>query len=226
MTLPQLIDAMETAGTGDLRAWVDLPLALRVLGTPRDPALRDAVAKLRAWRADGGARLDHDKNGVYEHSDAIRIMDAWWPLWLRAQFQPALGKNAYAVLTKTVAIDNPPNGHGDHHGSSYQGSFYGYVSKDLRTLLGDRVRGRYAREWCGGGKLRRCRAALERSLKAASKLDRKDIYPADKLCKAGDQWCSDAIQQRPVGGATQPLIHWINRPTFQQVNEIQRHVGR
>jgi len=36
----------------------------------------------------------------------------------------------------------------------------------------------------------------------------------------------DAIWQRPVGGATQPLIHWINRPTFQQVNEIQRHVGR
>ena len=47
---------MEVAGTGDLRAHVDLPLALRVLGKPRDPALRAAVAKLRAWRRDGGLR--------------------------------------------------------------------------------------------------------------------------------------------------------------------------
>ena len=30
----------------------------------------------------------------------------------------------------------------------------------------------------------------------------------------------------PVGGATQPLIHWINRPTFQQANEIQSQVPR
>jgi hypothetical protein len=29
------------------------------------------------------------------------------------------------------------------------------------------------------------------------------------------------VRQRPVGGATQPLIHWINRPTYQQVTEVQ-----
>ena len=91
MTLPQLIDAMEEAGTGDLRAWVDLPLALKVIGKPSDPALRDAVSKLRAWRRDGGQRRDQNKDGVYEHSDAIRIMDAWWPRWVEAQFKPALG---------------------------------------------------------------------------------------------------------------------------------------
>src|SRR5829696_2746262 len=149
MTLPKLIDAMEVAGTGDLRAWIDLPLALRVIGRPRDPTLREAVAKLRAWRRDGGQRRDHDRNGVYEHSDAIRIMDAWWPRWVDAQFRPALGDDAFKTLTDTVAIDNPPNGNGDHHGSAYQGSWYGYVSKDLRAVLGDRVRGPYSREYCG-----------------------------------------------------------------------------
>jgi acyl-homoserine lactone acylase PvdQ len=226
MTLPQLIDAMETAGTGDLRAWVDLPLALQILGTPRDPALLDAVEKLRAWRADGGARLDHDRDGVYEHGDAIRIMDAWWPLWLRAEFRDVLGGDAYSALTNTVAIDNPPNGHGDHHGSSYQGSFYGYVSKDLRTLLGDPVRGKYSRVYCGGGSLARCRAALRRSLAAALKIPATEVYSGDSLCKDGDQWCWDAVRQRPIGGATQPLIHWINRPTFQQANEIQNRLPR
>jgi hypothetical protein len=181
---------------------------------------------LHAWRADGGLRRDQNHDGVYEHSDAIAIMDAWWPRWVRAQSEPGMGRAAFERLTRTATIDNTPNGGGEHHGSAYQGSFYGYVSKDLRTILGEKVRGRYAREWCGGGRLARCRAALERSLRAATGVDRKDLYPADKLCKAGDQWCFDAIQQRRVGGATQPLIHWINRPTFQQVNEIQRHVGR
>jgi hypothetical protein len=224
LTLPQLIDAMEVAGTGDLRAWVDLPLALNVLGRPRGPALRAAVAKLRAWRRDGGLRRDHDRDGVYEHSDAIRIMDAWWPRWVRAQFRPALGGHAFNVLTRTVSIDNTPNGNGEHHGSAYQGSFYGYVSKDLRTVLGRRVRGKYSRVYCGRGSLRRCRAALARSLRAAVK--DSSVYTDDPQCEDGDQWCYDAVRQRPIGGATQPLIHWINRPTYQQANEIQSHVPR
>jgi acyl-homoserine lactone acylase PvdQ len=230
MTLPRLIDAMEVAGTGDLRAWEDLPLALRVLGTPRDPELRAAVAKLRAWRRDGGLRRDHNRDGVYEHSDAIRIMDAWWPRWIEAQFRPVLGRTAFDRLTDTITIDNTPNGGGEHHGSAYQGSWYGYVSKDLRTVLGDRVRGRYSREYCGGGSLARCRAALARSLRAALRVPASELYGGDKVCedagKPGDQWCFDAVWQRPTGGASQPLIHWINRPTFQQANEIQRRVPR
>ena len=44
--------------------------------------------------------------------------------------------------------------------------------------------------------------------------------------EASDQWCYDAVRQRPVGGATQPLIHWINRPTYQQVVEVQGPAGR
>ena len=122
LTLPGLIDVMEMAGSTDMRAHVDLPLALRIIGRPKDPALRAAVAELRAWRADGGLRRDSNRDGKYEHSDAIRIMDAWWPLWVRAQFEPKLGRDAYARLTAAAPIDNPPNTHGDHLGSSYQGA--------------------------------------------------------------------------------------------------------
>ena len=228
LTLPRLIDAMELAGTTDLRAHVDLPLALRVIGRPSDPALKDAVAKLRAWRADGGLRRDHDKDGAYEHGDAIRIMDAWWPRWVTAQFEPVLGAAAFKTLTETVAIDNPPNNHGEHLGSAFQGSWYGYVSKDLRTTLGDKVRGKYSRAYCGS--LKRCRAALRRSLKAAAKVGASELYGDDEVCKQetklDPQWCFDAVRQRPTGGATQPLIHWINRPTFQQVVEIPKRLPR
>jgi acyl-homoserine lactone acylase PvdQ len=230
LTLPGLIDIMEVAGTGDLRAHSVLPLALRIVGTPKDARLRGAVETLRAWRRDGGLRKDADGDGVYEHSDAVALMDAWWPLWLKAQFEPVLGPTAMDKLEAALEIDNPPNNHGEHLGSSYQGSWYGFARKDLRTVLGRRVRGRYAREFCGRGRPARCRRALRRSLKAALDVPRSALYGGDEVCRAagrdGDQWCYDAVRQRPVGGATQPLIHWINRPTYQQANEIVRRVGR
>jgi acyl-homoserine lactone acylase PvdQ len=224
LTLPGLIDAMEVGGSQDLRAHVDLPLALRVLGRPADPALRSAVDELRAWLRDGGLRKDANRDGAYEHSDAIRILDAWWPLWVRAEFEPVLGKAAFATLTSTIAVDDSPNGGGQHHGSAYQGSWYGFVSKDLRTTLGRHVRGRYARRFCGS--LRRCRRRLSRSLAAAMKIPAASVYSSDPLCKAGDQMCWDSIRQRPTGGATQPLIEWINRPTFQQAVEVRHFVPR
>jgi acyl-homoserine lactone acylase PvdQ len=230
ITLAGLIDVMEVAGSGDLRAHVDLPLALRILGKPHDAGLRDAVNKLRAWQRDGGLRRDSNHDGVYEHADAIRIMDAWWPRWVKAQFQPALGGKAYSALSRTLEIDNPPNNNGAHLGSAYQGGWYGYVRKDLRSVLKRKVKGAYARRYCGGGKLARCRLVLERSLRDARRVSASQLYGDDAVCKAagkaGDQWCFDAVRLRPVGGATQPLIHWINRPTYQQAVEIHNRAPR
>jgi acyl-homoserine lactone acylase PvdQ len=230
LTLPGLIDIMEVAGTGDLRAHSVLPLALRIVGRPRDARLRAAVATLRAWRRAGGLRKDADRDGVYEHTDAIALMDAWWPRWVKAQFRPVLGATAMRKLAALLAIDNPPNNHGEHVGSAYQGSWYGFVRKDLRAALGRRVRGRYAREYCGRGRLKRCRRVLRRSLRAALDVPRSELYGGDEVCRDagrdGDQWCYDAVRQRAVGAATQPLIHWVNRPTYQQANEITKRVGR
>jgi len=88
----ELVNAMEVAGAADLRAYVDLPLALRVLGAPRDRGVREAVDKLRAWRRAGGLRKDANKDGVYEHAEAIRLMDAWWPRWVGAVQARARGR--------------------------------------------------------------------------------------------------------------------------------------
>ena len=132
MTIPELIDAMEGAGTVDLRATKVLPYALRVLGHPRAPRMRQAVATLRAWVRSGGHRLDSDRNGVYEHSAAVPILDRWWPKWMRAQFKPSLGSAPYTRLLSMIAQDDDPNLDGEHHGSAYQTGWYGYAQKDLR----------------------------------------------------------------------------------------------
>jgi hypothetical protein len=217
---------MEDAGTVDLRADKALPLALRVIGTPRDAALKRAVAKLRAWVRAGAHRRDRDNNGTYEHAEAIRILDAWWPLWVKAEFGARLGKGLYGAVQGMLALDNAPNNHGDHLGSAYQDGWYGYASKDLRTVLGQRVRGRYSMVYCGSRA--KCRAALRKSLAAALRADDpQKLYGGDAVCKAagrdGDQKCFDAVRMRPLGAITQPLIDWVNRPTFQQVVEIQGH---
>jgi acyl-homoserine lactone acylase PvdQ len=223
VALPEVVDAMEEAGTTDLRAQEDLPLALRILGTPKDPALADAVAKLRAWVAAGFQRRDRDNDKVYEHSDAIRILDAWWPLWLRAEFEPRLGKPLFDQLAAAYTFSNDPNNHGDHLGSAWQDGWYGYVFKDLGTLLRKKFKSRYALRYCGNGSRARCRAVLEASLTEAIAKPATEVYPGDTSCAAGDQWCWDSVRFRPLGAVTQPLIPWINRPTYQQALEIQGH---
>ena len=39
-------------------------------------------------------RRDKDANGVYDEAEAVRIMDAWWPRWVAAEFKPTLGGEA------------------------------------------------------------------------------------------------------------------------------------
>jgi hypothetical protein len=227
--LPELAEAMADAATVDLRGDSVLPWALRVLGRPSDPALAGAVAKLQAWVDAGAHRLDADGDGSYDHADAIRILDAWWPLWMRAQFEPVLGKPLFDAMAAVHELDNHPNNHGDHVGSAWQGGWYSFAQKDLRTLLGAHVRGRWSRTYCGKGLLSRCRRALGGSLKAALAADPATLY-SDGVCagagRDGDQACFDAIWHRPLGGVTQPLIPWQNRPTFQQVVEIPTQLPR
>ena len=230
LTLADLTSAMAEAATVDLRGAQVLPWALRVLGRPRDPRLRRAVAALRAWVRDGAHRRAATAGGSYAHAEAIRILDAWWPRWLRAQFEPRLGGALYRQLAAQVPQDDPPHGRGgEHHGSAFQTGWYGYAQKDLRTVLGAPVRGRYARVYCGNGSLRRCRAALERSLRAALAVPAARLY-ADPACarlgQAGAQPCFDAIFSQALGGIRQPPIAWQNRPTYQQVVEVARRLPR
>ena len=227
--LAGLVEAMGEAATVDLRAERVLPLALRVIGDPPAGPLAEAVAELRTWIAAGAHRRDRDGDGRYEHADAIRILDAFWPRWLRAQFGAVLGDALFDALREAHALDDPPNGGGDHRGSAYQTGWYGHAAKDLRRVLGLRVRQPYGRRYCGAGRRARCRAALRAALAEALEVDAATLY-RDPTCTAagrpGDQSCFDAIAFRATGGITQPLIGWQNRPTYQQAVEVQGHRPR
>ncbi|MGW4644653.1 penicillin acylase family protein [Sphaerisporangium sp. NPDC004334] len=229
------VKIMADAAVTDLRGKEVLPDLLRVInsGTVSDPALASAVSKLSAWASGGAKRVETSPGSrTYTHADAIRAFDAWWPKLVRAEFRPGLGDGLYQSLVNALQINESPSGHqqGDlssfpasaneaqtHKGSAFQYGWWGYVGKDVRSVLGDPVAGPLPAKYCGDGTVAGCRAVLLDSLSAALAEPAATTYPADDACSAGDQWCADAIRHSPLGGIKQSLISWQNRPTYQQV---------
>ncbi len=233
LTRAGLAQIMERAGLTDLRGKMVLPDILAVIDTAAvtDPAQAAAVATLRTWLGKGALRTETSSGSkTYADAEAIRLMDAWWPLLVQAEFRPAMGSALFTALSTGLQTDESPSGNVSggngavedrgHKGSSFQYGWWSYVDKDLRAVLGKTVHGGLGRTFCGGGSVAGCRSALLSSLTSAVNTPASTTYPGDSLCSAGDQWCADAIQQSPLGGIKHGLISWQNRPTYQQVVEF------
>jgi acyl-homoserine lactone acylase PvdQ len=229
ISLAGLVNAMEDSGTVDLRGSQALPWMLRVLRSGGVPAsVRDEVAALGAWARSGAHRRDGNRDGTYDQARAVALMDAWWPLALEAIYKPRLGDELFAKVRQAMAYDDPPG----PVGSAYISGWYGYVEKDLRSLLGAKVKGPYSRSYCGRGKserkrIRSCRRILASSLAGAATVPEATLYPRGDNCATGDaQVCHDAVRFSTTGGVRVPEMHWINRPTWQQVVEVRGHRAR
>ncbi|MCZ0990016.1 penicillin acylase family protein [Streptomyces diastatochromogenes] len=230
VTRTKLVQAMADAALADLRAEDVLPKLLKVVNSSpvTDSTAADAVSKLQAWVTAGAKRTETSAGSkTYANADAIRILDAWWPLLVKAEFEPGLGSDLYGAFTSNLPVDEAPSaGHGptgSHAGSSFQYGWWSYVDKDIRAVLGESVQGGLAQKYCGGGSLSACRDTLISTLKQAAGLTAAQVYPGDDQCSAGDQWCADSIVQRTLGGIKHGKISWQNRPTFQQVVEYTTH---
>lgn len=213
ITVPELVKVMGLAGVTDLRGSHVLPWMLKVLGKQKDARLKTAIGLLKEWNKAGSYRRDMNSDGAYENSPAIALMDEWWERALSATFKPTLG-DAYDLLPTT------------HHdapgplGSAFNGGLYSHLQKDLRTVLGAKVRGKFSRVYCGKGSLKKCRAALAASLDDAIKALEAE-FGADPQTWDADE-VGDQIDFRPVGLKDQPNMQWQNRPTFQQVLEFKK----
>jgi hypothetical protein len=158
-------------------------------------------------------------------------MDAWWPLVTEAIFRPGLGDELFNKLKSMIGIDDPPG----PTGSAYISGWYSYIQKDLRKLLGRKVAQPLSRSYCGKGKkpnrrLKRCSGVLASTLRAAKQVPSSQLYTRSPGCFTGgggdSQMCHDAVRFTTTGGIGVRPIPWINRPTWQQVVEVQGHRGR
>jgi hypothetical protein len=229
VTRASLAQAMEDAALTDLRGEDVLPKLLQVIDTApvTDPAQQAAVTSLKTWLNAGAKRRETSAGSkTYANADAVRTMDAWWPLLAKAEFAPGLGDDLYNALAGAASIDeSPAASHSGvtHQGSSFQSGWWSYVDKDIRAVLGQPVAGGLADKYCGGGSLSACRTTLLTTLAQAAATPAATVYPGDASCSAGDQWCADAIIQNPLGGITDATTSWQNRPTFQQVVQYPAH---
>lgn len=229
MRLVDLINAMEDAGTVDLRGDAVVPWALKVIRRGKGKPSGDlgaAVKTMGAWVRSGAHRRDHDDSGSYDHADAVRIMDAWWPLWVEGQFKPTLGAKLHEIFVGSGGTIHDAPG---PIGSAFNNDTYGYVQKDLRSALGAKVRGAYSRVYCGKGKLGACKRMLRKTLRQAAATPFEDLYGAtgctlNNGTAASPQMCHDAVNPTDVTLAAVNEFHWINRPTFQQA--VQYPDGR
>src|SRR5262245_10759600 len=130
--IEDVVSIMNRAATEDLRATQVWPVIDRVLsGGPAPDALTAQAADLvTAWSAAGGSVLDSDLDGFIDAPGAA-VMAAAWNRLADAVLSPVLGP-----LVDNLAALEP------RHSTGYLSGWYGYVDKDLRTRLGDRVRGR------------------------------------------------------------------------------------
>ena len=217
--LPGLVGVMAGAATADSRAAYTLPWLLKVIGD--DPATASARKVLTAWLKAGTPRADRDRNGSYEHQAAIALFDAWWQSGQHSVAYDVLG-DRLGDLTRELpqGLDDHPSSGG---GSSFNGiAWYGYVAKDLRTVLGKKVEGAYSQGYCGDGSLAACRTTLRASLAGAVAriLHKQKNSSVAKLTYNKHR---DDIRSNTAGLVGVRAIDWQNRPTFQQVVEFLSH---
>jgi hypothetical protein len=233
MGVEQLVSAMDEAATQDIRMVELWPTIKKALGSPSDPQLQEAIAKLDSWYAAGGHRRDLSntsisKPGSYEHNDAVTIMDAWWPKLLEAEFKPALGDETFASLRGMLELGSPEPG-AQPAAPDFADGWFGYVSKDLRDVLAaggteTNPSSPYSRLYCGGGAPSACSSALQGSLLQALSVTPAEIYGHGACAENPQASCFDMNRFVSASAISVPPFPFQNRPTFQQVVELTRKV--
>ena len=217
--LHDVLSVVNRAATQDVRAVEVWPVVNRVLsgGPAPDERSQQAVNLVNAWITRGASRLDRDLDGKIDDPGAA-VLDQSWNQLSETVLRPVLGDLAApgSLLERLVTRDDSPR---TSNGSAYGGGWYGYVEKDLRSLLGDRVRGAYSRRYCGNGDLAACRASLWAVIQSSA-----DALAASQGTDP-NAWRADATAERItfVPGLLPSTMRWTNRPTLQQLMEFNGH---
>jgi acyl-homoserine lactone acylase PvdQ len=217
--LHEVLSVVNRAGTLDARAVKVWPFVNRVLsgGPAPDQRSQQAANLVNAWVTKGASRLDRDLDGRVDDPGAA-VLDQSWDQVAETVLRPVLGDLAApgGLLGQLVTRDDSPR---NKDGSAYGSGWYGYVEKDLRSLLGDTVRGAYSRRYCGNGDLAACRASLWAVIQSSA-----DALAASQGTDP-NAWRADATAERITfrPGVLPNTMRWTNRSTLQLLMEFDGH---
>ncbi|MFC4252809.1 penicillin acylase family protein [Sinimarinibacterium flocculans] len=217
--LEEVVEAVNDAAYVDLRGQELIPRALDVIEQflPLDDPLWPAVNLMRDWTekplSDRAQRRDRSGDGVYDDTQAVALMDAWWNPLLDAalpQLLPLENVNGRRLIP--VGRHDSPGG----EGSAYNDGWYSYLGRVLDMALG-RAPVSYRQIRCAGSnQLEDCANALIASLNGA----------VDSLGGIGslDSWGADqSVEEvvfQAIGVVGVPNQHWVNKPTIQWAVEF------
>jgi hypothetical protein len=139
-------------------------------------------------------------------------MDAFAPHMSDAVMDPVLGPQEPAL--ETILSKNATEA------SGFTGGYISYIDKDLRTLLGQKVRGKFHFRFCGSGNLTTCANSLWGALDSAGNELAATQGPDPAT------WRADANAQRItfLPGLLPLKIRFTNRPSgIQQVISFKGH---
>jgi hypothetical protein len=213
MTVASDASIMNRAAVEDLRAVKVWPVIAQVLaGEPAPSALaQQVVDEVSAWSAEGASR----RGEKYPKAPAAAALDAMWTPIGEAVLGPVLGE-LLPRFKALVATDDPPS----PTGSAYDNGWYGYVYKDLRSVLGEPVAGPFSRGYCGNGNLAACRKSLWAAIQTAVE------GVAAKQGPDPTRWRAARVRiEFPPGIIAGYTMRWTNRSTFQQAIEFTGHEG-
>lgn len=214
--------------TADLRGMAVWPYLRRVIGRPRSERARQLLAILQNWHEHGSQRRSLTFGGDVQYGAAALLIDAWWPLLVRGEFQPVLGAKLMDFINRYFDSIQP-DGIADGTGNGFFEGWEMDVQKDLRQVLHLRVRGRFSRTFCGGGSRRRCRAMLTRTLLQAGAALAKKYGPAPSnwklptVCAVTQPAGCDQLVATSAGAISIPPQPFDNRGTFYQAVAVNGH---
>ena len=233
-----IVNDMEDAGSVDLDGSKLVPPMLAVLGPGGKPEERRVLGILAGWVQpdDLGAhrRESAGDPNSYQQGNAVAIMDALYPNLVHAIFDPWLGDhnapgNLYPKVFALKKLSDAPGPVGSAYDES-SGGWESYVNTALRQVSGQPINDAASQVYCGStngspGTLSRCRDALRDALdttiaQLTAAYGTSD--PAQWTCNTNNPpgQCNpknDYIHFQAVGAQSTDPMHWINRPTFQQV---------
>ncbi len=238
-----MVEIEADAAYTDLRAQEVLPQLLQLINSDGSGLSSDESAALTmmqtwldntssaAWigptaKGLAGWRRDRDGDGLYDYRHQVVLMDAWYPHLITRLLRQitALGTDSYALQAR---YDAPRA-----QGSAYQEGWFEFMKRVLDMALNTPGHTDYRALKCAGtGSASDCRsaalAALDDALKDLGGVANVNSWDGTQLANPADGKTGetvetyDEVKHTDLSLLPVPAIRWINRPTFQQVVEVQ-----
>ena len=213
LTMASVVSAMNAGATQDVRAIFTVPLLAKLLKGSKAPnaQAKRMLNQMVRWHKKNGSRLDRDLDGYIDAPGAASL-DAAWPRIADAFMKPVLGSQLDELNSLFSRFDLPPSG-------QYSG-WYQYFDKDIRALLGQKVKSPFRVKYCGKGKKTACQKAIWKAIAAAG----ADLEGEQGSANPAAWRKSTASEQIKFGPLPLITMRYTNRPSgIQQVISFKGH---